>query len=507
MAHPFFGEEFIFTQPDGTTLAVRGWGDQEQAIFETLEGYILILDPITGFYQYASVDHGMNGFIPTGIRPGAADPAVLGLTTGARLNRSGDKARAQLGVGLPKPRWKIRREKIRATQMRAFGGYVALAPPRRSTVGDFVGLCLLVEFPDVPGSISREEVEAFCNQSGYQGYGNNGSVRDYFVDNSDRKLSYVTVVAPYYTARHPRNYYTMPTVPYGQRARELIEEALAYHIEQGFDFAGLTVDDENYAFATNVFYAGPRVNNWCKGLWPHASRLLTPYHVAPGISTYDYQITDMGDSLALGTYCHENGHMLCDFPDLYDYGAPGIVSGGVGDFCLMCAGGNADKRNPTQVCAYLKYQAGWASSVTEVTPGLSAIAPASGNHFFIHSRNPAEYFIIENRHNSGRDAALPGSGLAIWHVDTFGSNNNEQMTADSHYECSLEQADGLFDLERGDLRGDDRDLFRAGWRDTFSSLTVPSSKWWDGTPSGLVVMNVGPSGHEVTFAADIDPLA
>ena len=35
----------------------------------------------------------------------------------------------------------------------------------------------------------------------------------------------------------------------------------------------------------------------------------------------DYQITDMGNRLTLGTFCHENGHMVCDFPDLYPYTA------------------------------------------------------------------------------------------------------------------------------------------------------------------------------------------
>lgn len=35
MSFPFFGEEFTFTQPDGTRFAVRGWGDQNHAVFET----------------------------------------------------------------------------------------------------------------------------------------------------------------------------------------------------------------------------------------------------------------------------------------------------------------------------------------------------------------------------------------------------------------------------------------------------------------------------------------
>ena len=505
MSFPFFDEVFTFHQPDGTTLTVRGWGDQDHAVFETIEGYTVIRDPVSGFYQYAAPNPEGSELHPTPFRAGSVDPASVGLPIGVRLTRTAAKAHAELGVRLPEPRWKTRREQFKTLQARTLAANMALAPPSRQTVGDFVGLCLLVQFPDVPGSISHEQVEAFCNQPGYQGFGNNGSVRDYFLDNSAGKLRYSTVIAPYYTARHPKAYYTNPSVPYGQRARELIQEALAFHVSQGFNFSGLTVDDHDYVFATNVFYAGSRVNDWSQGLWPHASRLLTPYQAATGILAYDYQITDMADSLTLGTYCHENGHMLCDFPDLYDYGAPGIRSGGVGAYCLMCAGGNADKRNPTQVSAYLKYQAGWASSVTEISADLSAIAPAVGNHFFVHARSPAEYFIIENRLKSGRDKALPDSGLAIWHIDVLGNNSNEQMTLKSHYECSLEQSDGLFDLERGDHTGDDRDLFHAGWKDSFSNHTVPSSKWWDGSSSGLVVSNISAPGPDVKFQIDIVP--
>jgi len=44
----------------------------------------------------------------------------------------------------------------------------------------------------------------------------------------------------------------------------------------------------------------------------------------------------MDRELTLATFCHENGHLVCDFPDLYDYGPE---SRGVGNFCLMCRGG------------------------------------------------------------------------------------------------------------------------------------------------------------------------
>ena len=502
MSFPFFGDEFTFTQPDGTRLPFRGWGDQHRAVFETLDGFTVVRDPVTGFYQYATLTDDTEELRPTGLRPGLTNPQTLGLRSGLRTSRAAAKAQAQLGPGLPEPRWKDRGKQAKTTLRAAMAAPGILpAPPSRQTVGDYVGLCLLIRFPDVPETISPQEVEAFCNQPGYNGFGNNGSVYDYFLDNSAGKLRYTNIVAPYYTAKHPRAYYTNPKVDYGVRTRELIKEALDYHLTQGFDFAGLTADYDDYVYAVNVFYAGDRVNNWSEGLWPHASRLLTPYPLAPGKKAYDYQITDMGSQLTLGTFCHENGHMICDFPDLYDYG---YESAGTGVYCLMCAGGNADKRNPTHICAYLKYRAGWAQSVTKITAGLTGAITAGKNEFFTYEKNRAEYFIIENRYRDGRDQALTGSGLAIWHVDELGNNSNEQMTPTSHYECSLVQADGKYDLERGGNQGDEVDLFYAGGNDRFTGSTRPSSRWWDGRPSGLSIHSIGPAEPTISFSADIE---
>lgn len=501
MSFPFFGEEFSFPQPDGTRLAVRGWGDQNSAVFETLDGFTVVRDPITGFYHYAALTPDGSDLRPSGVRPGTVAPQRLNLQAGVRRSVAVADALAEAGVGLPKPHWQTRRERRRQRRLFHAAG-IAPAPPQRDTVGDFVGLCLLIQFPDVAGTITQAEVTSFCNQVGYAGFGNNGSVHDYFHDNSLGRLRYTTVVTPYYTAAQPRDYYTNPLIPYGDRARELILEALTHHAAAGFDFSQLTPDADGNVYATSVFSAGTRVNQWNKGLWPHASRLLAPFVLGGGLHAYDYQITDMTATLQLGTYCHENGHMLCDFPDLYDYGAPGIRSSGIGPYCLMCAGGNADQFNPVQVCAYLKRLAGWANSVTPLTAGMHATATAGTNDFFIHQKNAFEYFLVENRQRSGRDAALPASGLTIWHVDEFGNNSREQMTAASHYECSLEQADGLFNLERG-FAGDINDLFHQAWRARFADGTLPDSKWWDGSASNLDLFNFGLDGVAITFEANV----
>jgi M6 family metalloprotease-like protein len=501
MSTPFTGKTFTFRNPDGSALEVRGWGDQHYAVFETLDGYTVVKGP-GGSYEYAELSGDGRALRPTGARAGDVDPRTLGLPRHARIRRSAAKEQAITARSNAVPRrWEVRRAEKKALARRRARGRVA-APPPGQTVGNYVGLCLLVEFPDVPGTIAQPEVDAYCNQLGYAGYGNNGSVRDYFHDVSGGRLTYTNVVTAYYTAAHPRAHYTDPAIPYGTRARELIVEALDDLVAKGFDFGPLSSDGGGYVYALNVFYAGAVSNNWSEGLWPHSWALASPYVAAPGKKLNDYQITDLGAELSLGTFCHENGHMICDFPDLYDYG---YESNGAGSYCLMAFGGS--DKNPVQVGPYLKAEAGWARSLTPIVPGVTATIQAGANDLYVHARNDTEYFILENRQRTGRDASLPDEGLAIWHVDELGSNNNEQMTAASHYECAIEQADGRCDIERRANYGDLEDLFGAPDAVRFAHDTVPNSHWWDGSPSGLTIDRVSAPAPTMTFFTGDAPVA
>lgn len=500
MSIPYIGKEFTFIQPDGTKLKVRGFGNQDNAVFETLDGFTVTRDPETGFYQYAALSND-GELVPTGHQAERANPQDFGLAKGLRAKRQTAALQDISELSTKKTRWQIRRQSALMDKLAQPEGALAdLAsePPQHQTVGDVIGLCLLIDFPDLPGTISREEVEAFCNQPGYNGFDNNGSVRDYFFDNSGGRLRYTNIVAPYYTAQHNKSHYTDPNENYPDRAQELIKEALESLKADGFDFSPLTVDDEGFVNATNIFYAGDNVNGFRMGLWPH-NGIMPRFQLMPGKTVADYQITNMGEELTLGTFCHENGHMVCSFPDLYDFQRN---SHGVGAFCLMCNGLDVDPRNPTQINPYLKLQAGWADSVTNITAGLNASVRAGVNDFYILRKNQTEYFIIENRQQTGRDQALRASGLAIWHIDEKGNNDHQAMTPTSHYECSIEQADGKFHFERLEPNqpyGDANDLFHGGGNTRFGDATNPDSRWWDGTSSGLNITNISNNGTIMTF--------
>lgn len=496
MSFPFQGQKLRFTQPDGKPLDVVGWGDQHQAVFENTSGYTVVADT-EGVYRYALLSPA-GSLVPSAARADEPPPDLPGLTRGLRaLSRGsrgfGDAPRGFLpGQRRCEQRWQERQAEARDASR---------APPKRRTVGTYRGLCLLVQFPDVPGTIPRQEVESFCNLPGYTGFGNNGSVYDYYLESSRGRFKYTNSVAAYYTAKHPRSYYTDEKVTDGKRARELITEALRDLKSKGFDFSDLSVDSEGFVYAVNVFYAGERVNNWPKGLWPHSWSLEEPLELADdGRSAFDYQITNLGSELTLATFCHENGHMVCDFPDFYDYG---YESYGIGNYCLMAFSGS-DPKNPVNISAYLRYKAGWIAKITTITDGMDAQLACDGDEVLMHARSQTEYFLVENRFKKGRDASLPASGLAVWHVDELGSNNNEQMTASRHYECSLVQADGKLDLEKMKNYGDAGDLFSAATVASLSDAT-PGVKWWNGTASGLKLRDIAAPGERMSLRAGDAP--
>ena len=498
---PYNGDEFELLQPDGSYVLVKVYGDEYYTRVESLDGYTLIRDPKTNWICYADLKNGelVSTEIPyrmtvkttsgTGVQGQAnlIKPAVQqGLLESKEIvNSKVQKAKSLIGEPPTLP----------LITSNSSGNLSAQAAPASvQRVGTYIGLTLLIDFPDVRATIPQSEINNFCNQIGYTGYSNYGSVRDYYKAASNNKLDYQNYVADYYTAKYNKSYYTDPSVPYGQRARELIKEALQALDAKGFNFSTLSTSG-GYIIAINAFYAGNADNAWSQGLWPHASSMYGQF-CADGVCSGRYQITNIGSSLSIRTFCHENGHMLLQYPDLYDYG---YESSGVGNFCLMAAGGNS--KRPVILNPYFRQLSGW-EEVTAINSSTNATFTIEANKIaslkYTNPSNSQEAFYIEPRYKSGWNYYYPDSGLVIWHVDGNGSNNNEQMTCSQHYLVSVEQADGKYDLEYGRNSGDSNDLFdntTAG----FGPNTNPNSNWWCSGASGLRVSNISPAGTTMTF--------
>ena len=226
------------------------------------------------------------------------------------------------------------------------------------------------------------------------------------------------------------------------------------------------------------------------------------------MKTYFYMLSSMGRSkeeLSIGTFCHESGHMLCRWPDLYDYGnrdGDFEKSAGLGDYCLMSAGNHNDSgRTPSPVCAYLRNLVGWCDKVVRLNePGAYQKDHGDYGTVMIYETGKInEYFLVENRTRMDLDASIPASGLAIFHCDTLGSNEWQGGSASKHYQCGLLQADGSLDLETNRSMGDEKDLFGEIEGTALSHATRPATVLWDGSDSGLKISNISAPGKVMTF--------
>ena len=524
-----FAKTISFTQPDGVRIELWGQGNEFYANFETLDGYTVVFDPTVKAYCYAELSDDERQLSSTGVQVQQADPESLALSKHLRLGREAVRKQVQKRYARWDAATKIsqRWSQLKTAAQMAQAG-IANSPPATTTTGQKAGLCLLIDFDDDPATILQTEIMNFCNGDNYTGFGNNGSVKKYYQDVSNNLLIYSNVVTLYIripNSLHPKSYYNDVTKDSGDQANLLIRDAISimkalpnYNTAILPAFSALTVDANNQVVACNVFYAGDNGEVWSAGLWPHSWSLydVGAQELSPGgKKIWNYQVSNIGTTLEIGTFCHENGHMLCGYPDIYDYDYDS--EGGAGFFCLMdygCYGGNPGGVNPVQICAYLRRASGWATttelnSSSSLQAAVSATAGPNFNHFYRYQKPgvPTEYFLMECRYQAGHDADLPASGVAVWHIDELGDRNNQSLvpnTIHANYEVTLVQADNQWDFEYDYNDGDNYDLYHSGnssvgYNNTFTDVSSPAAHWWDGSLSGVNFHNFSARSATMSF--------
>lgn len=483
-----FGEILTFGQENGPEIALRVFGDEHYARYENIDGYSAIYDDQLGVFCYARLSAG--SFRSTGTPLSARPPA--GLVRHLQESQETIAARAQAR--------KMRRAAMTGgvreeAAIRTIGPNQGLLEGRVLSAGNVKGLTILVNFQDIASTVSRADVEELLNGANYTRNGNICSAREYFERMSTGKLNYTNVVVGPFTLSRNREFYVNNL---------LVEEALQLAVAAGLDLKQFDSRNENIVDALNIMYAGQ--TQYRGELWPHNWHIDLQFGQ---MRTDLYLLTSLGRTpadLTIGTFCHENGHLLCRFPDMYDYGerdGDSVKSAGIGSYCLMGSGNHNDNgRSPSPVCAYLRDLAGWCDNEIDLSVAKKHKATQGDYNTVMKFRTskPQEYFLVENRSRMNFDRGLPASGLAVYHCDIKGSNELQQGTADKHYQCALLQADGRRDLELDANRGDGSDLFGALQGVVLSSTSTPNTREWDGRESGLVISDISPPDAEISFA-------
>ena len=146
----------------------------------------------------------------------------------------------------------------------------------------------------------------------------------------------------------------------------------------------------------------------------------------------------------IGTLCHEFAHCL-GLPDLYP--VTGSVYSMVDEWDLM-DGGNFTCWGwcPPNFSALEKNLLGWLSFEEISSPcEVNDMAPvADGGKAYKMTKQGNEFYLLENRQQTGWDRGLPGKGLVISHVDYSKSSWQGNLVNTSYKtRYQLLHADGM----------------------------------------------------------------
>ncbi len=483
-AAPYNGKRFSLAQPDGSLVECLVYGDEFYQDVESLDGYTLVRDPGTGWICYAKLSEDGSSYVSTGMvyDSSATASAKARLQKKIRITKAAmEKARKQRkDVLFPD-------QPAEQIESSVTGGIEAAPPAVTKMTGTYTGLTILVDFPDKRGTIAKQEIDNFCNLVGYSSAGNNGSIRDYFSAISDNAITYTNKVSNYITTANNFSYYDQ-NCDYCM-VTEMLTDVFTKLVNSGFDFSGLTTASSQFT-AINVLYTGSPTQGWAKGLWPHSGSFRGSVSVN-GIRFVRYQLSNIGSEMAIGTFAHENGHMLLGWPDVYAYDSH---DNGVGYYEEGTNDNNPALRNP-----YFRFLKGWGivTDISNASPGSVFSLAANSNQmcYYSNKADAKEFYLIEVKRRTGRNASIPDEGLAIWHVNPSGSN----MYVDRQNLVSIEQADGKNDIENKTNNGGAGDLFHSGDKTAFNDNTSPSAKWLDGTTSGIDINSVSALGDTMSF--------
>ena len=386
------------------------------------------------------------------------------------------------------------------TPSRVVRSAAAARAPLNGTVRIIV---VLVDFSD---KVMTRTQAAFDKLFFSLGQMTTGSVREYYREVTGGRIDIQGhVVGPYRMPRTLAQYANGASGTGGAapNAQTLARDA-AVAANAAVNYAPYDNDGNGYVDAFIVIHAGQggEVTGSNNDIWSHKWVLSGGAYNADGTKIYAY-LTVPEDS-KIGVCCHELGHLLFGWPDLYD---TDYSSEGLGNWCLMAGGSwNGGGDTPAHPCAWCKAGQQWVTVVNQTTNAIVSIPDVKDAkkvwRLWTKGQIGNEYFLVENRQRKLFDQKLPGDGLLILRVDDSIASNADE----NHPKVALMQADGLKQLQQGTNRGDPGDPFPGTKNNkAFNSLSNPNSKTYAGTNSGVGVTQISASAPVMKARLTVKP--
>jgi M6 family metalloprotease-like protein len=345
--------------------------------------------------------------------------------------------------------------------------------------GEKRGLIILMEFPNLKFINKNSNGKTFDVQSMWNDIANkeklrnvngmlvNGSIRDYFRDQSYGQFTINFDVVGPYTAKNKYAYYgrniEYANGSYDQDPASLIVEACEA-ASKDVKFKDYDWDEDGEVDQVYVVYAGYGEADYhdTETIWPHKSYLsgktgssLTLQDVV--IETYacSNELKPDGRYDGIGSICHEFSHCL-GLPDVYDAASGESI---VGYYDVMDSGNyNGDSWYPAGYSAFERYFCGWMepkpiNGIDEVGE-LQSLHESPDAYIIRPFEGSTNYWMIEKRQKASWDKFLPcftenATGEAItekilcWYIDYHKEkwNRNRPNEDHDHYGISIVDAD------------------------------------------------------------------
>lgn len=508
----------IMTVPaaDGTELRVRLAGDEFFHQYFTEDGYPLI--ERGGLFYYGDYDADGN-VIDSGIRAG--DMSLRGQE--ARSFLSGIDMQGLESRILKRAARSERRANLFAdnvggvsrTPAKAAGedgppyerGYGLFPDLRFPAYGAQKAIVILVEYTDTKFNTSYNAKDYFTrmlNEDGFADYGGTGCAAEYFRLNSGGAFRpEFDVYGPITLANNMAYYGGNDWGGNDQRPADMVKEACE-QLDDIVDFSEYDRNGDGIVDNIFIFYAGrgEASGGSANTVWPHSWNMVSagyPDLYFDGVRVHTYGCSnewENGRPDGVGTFIHEFSHVM-GLPDLYATRYTSSFTPGAWS-ALDYGPYNNDGMTPPNYGAFERYALGWMKP-NEINGPLSAVLPTVDDNVagVIRTAKDTEFFLVENRQQTGWDAYIPGHGMLVWHVDynDYTWNRNEVNNTPSHQYVDIEEADGVqTDSSRAG------DAFPGTTNKTsFTPQTTPAMKTWSGQAVNFPITDIAEKDGVITF--------
>lgn len=460
-------------QADGTELAIRRVGDEYCNMAVTADGYPLVYNPQTLNYEYAAFHEGRlesAGIVATAEQ--GRDGAALGFLS--TVDREKEMAAFD-------SKWQAaRNDALKGSGASASGPQRIVRISDVPTTGKHDVLVILVDFADVkfsdnPGTPDPVQYYGrFFHEEGFSEFGATGSVYDYYHEGSCERYD------PDFRVFGPVQVKGIHSDYAGDHGSSLtytlIEEAVRLVDGQyDVDFKDFDTDGDGKVDNVYCLYAGygQADSSVSDAIWPHSWELheRDAQFDVDGVTFDRYTVSQQVNGqthnpVGIGTFVHEFGHVL-GLADHYNNSSSfGNPPNNVGQWDLMSQGSyNNDQNTPPTFSAFERYSLGWTeptvldpkhNEIVEISPYIT-----TGQCYRVDVKGgDKEYFLIENRQQSGWDTYNPGHGVLVWHIeeDQVVWDSNRPNYDQNHQMVDIVEAANIFTSS-----GSPSDPFPGSW--------------------------------------------